>query len=50
MGLAFLAIAAFLFGGVIAFAKQGKPTGVLVLMGAGVAGFLYLAFTTEPFA
>ncbi len=46
MGLAFLVLAAFLAGGVIAFHRQGKPVVVQVLLGLAAAGLLVLGLTT----
>lgn len=50
MGLLFLAMAAFLFGGLIAFNRQRKPIGIQVVLAVAVAGFVVLALQTEPFA
>lgn len=50
MGLVFLALAAFLLGGLISFRRQGKPVGIQVVLGVAVAAFMVLALTSEPFA
>lgn len=50
MGLLLLAVAAFLFGGLIAFNRQKKPIGIQVVLALAVVLFVVLALQTEPFA
>lgn len=49
MGIALIAIAGILLGGLISFRRQGKPLGIQVVLGAGVVIALLLALQTETF-
>lgn len=49
MGLVLIAAAGILLGGLVAFRRQGKPLGVQIVLGMGVALMLVLALQTETF-
>jgi hypothetical protein len=49
VGLLLLALAGFLLGGLVALRRQGKPLGVQVVLGVGVAAMLWLAISSGTF-
>jgi len=49
MGIVLIGLAGLLLGGLISFRRQGKPLGIQVVLGAGVALMLVLALQTDTF-
>ncbi len=49
MGVVLIGVAGILLGGLISFRRQGKPRGIQVVLGVGVALMLVLALQTDTF-
>jgi hypothetical protein len=49
VGLVLIGVAGILLGGLVSFRRQGKPLGIQVVLGAGVALMLLLALQTDTF-